>query len=140
MQVRSSGLVLGLILSLASLSSGASDLDATPALISDTQYSATFDQSRGSWMLIPPGAGVIMQQGFGACRDDRKISPGLWLVTRDAVGRVELVAPSVTPLPLGHPERVTLLACDSTDADGLHLPRALIEALVRDHGAVRIEG
>ena len=140
MQVLLKGLVTGFVVLATSMALGAATPAEQPALIVDSQYSASFDQGRGSWILVPPAGGVVMQQNVGRCRDDRAISPGLWLVTRDAVGRIELVAPSVTPLPAGHPERIPVLACDSSEADGLHLPRPLIDALLRDHGVVRIEG
>lgn len=140
MQVFLKHLVVGLAAVMPALALSASDLNEAPALVADTQYSAVFEQGRGSWLLVPPAGGVLTQQAVGHCRDDRPVAPGLWLVTRDAVGRVELVAPSVTPLPAGHPERIPLLACDSSEAYGLHLPRALIEQLARDHGVVRIDG
>jgi hypothetical protein len=110
-----------------------------PTLIAETQYTAVFTQSQDAWLLHPAAAGVLVRQEV-RCRDDAKIAPGLWLVTTDAVGRVELVAPSVTPLPPGHPDRVPLLACESSESGGLHLPRKLIETLARDHGSVRIDG
>ncbi len=139
MQVFLKHLVLGLASVLPSLALSATDLADAPAFIADTQYSAVFEQERGSWLLVPPAGGVLTHQGVGHCRDDQAIAPGLWLVTRDAVGLVELVAPSVTPLPAGHPDRIALLACDSSEAYGLHLPRALIEQLARDHGVVRVQ-
>jgi len=139
MQVFLKHLVLGLVTVMPSLALSASDLGDAPALIAETQYSAVFEQGRGTWLLVPPAGGVLSQQGVGHCRDDRPVAPGLWLVTRDAVGLVELVAPSVTPLPAGHPDRIPLLACDSSEAYSLHLPRALIEQLARDHGVVRVQ-
>ena len=99
-----------------------------PALISETQYTAVFTQTPGSWLLHPAAAGALMRLNVH-CRDDAAIAPGLWLVTTDAVGQVELVAPSVT-----------LLACDSAESGGLHLPAALIRTLVREHGVVRVDG
>ena len=140
MNVLKNALIVGLAALLPSLPIAAADLTDEPLLIVDTQYSAVFEQSRGTWLLIPPAAGVVMQQDGGHCRDDRPIAPGLWLIMRDALGRVELVAPSVTPLPAGHPDRITLLSCDSVESGGLHLPKQLIETLARDHGAVRING
>lgn len=140
MKVLLKSLVVGLAALLPSLPIVASDLADEPAFISDTQYSAVYEQGRGTWLLFPPAAGVVMQQGGGHCREDRAIAPGLWLITTDGAGRVELVAPSVTPLPAGHPDRIALLACDSVESGGLHLPRELIELLARDHGVVRING
>ena len=140
MNVLMKGLIVGLSALVPALSIAATDLTDEPLLIADTQYSAVYEQGRGTWMLIPPTAGVVMQQDGGRCREDRAIAPGLWLITRDASGRVELVAPSVTPLPAGHPDRIALLACDSVESGGLHLPKALIDVLARDHGAVLING
>ena len=110
-----------------------------PALISETQYTAVFTQTPGSWLLHPAAAGALMRLNVH-CRDDAAIAPGLWLVTTDAVGQVELVAPSVTVLPPRHPQRIPLLACDSAESGGLHLPAALIRTLVREHGVVRVDG
>ncbi|HWT14764.1 MAG TPA: hypothetical protein VN581_03185 [Patescibacteria group bacterium] len=110
-----------------------------PAFIAETQYTAVFTQSQRSWLLHPTTAGALMRQDV-RCRDDAPIAPGLWLVTTDAVGQVELVAPSVTPLPPGHSDRIPLLSCDSAASGGLHLPARLIETLAREHGAVRIDG
>lgn len=111
----------------------------TPLLIADTQYTAVFTQQDHAWSLRPMAAGAWVRLDV-RCRADASIAPGLWLVTTDAVGQVELVAPSVTPLPPGHPERVPLRACDAVASDGLHLPQRLIDTLARDHGAVRIDG
>ena len=110
-----------------------------PACIADTQYTAVFTQSQNAWLLHPAAAGALVRQDV-RCRDDAPVAPGLWLVTTDAVGQVELVAPSVTPLPPGHPDRIPLLACDSSVSGGLHLPAKLIQTLAREHGAVRIDG
>ena len=140
MKVLMNRLVVVLAAVMPMLTIAATDPVDDSALIAETQYSAVFEQARGSWLLYPPGAGVVMQQGVGNCREDQAIAPGLWLITHDAGGRVELVAPSVTPLPAGHPDRIVLLACDSAESGGLHLPRALIEVLARDHGVVRVNG
>ncbi|MBI2397290.1 MAG: hypothetical protein HYV17_05795 [Xanthomonadales bacterium] len=134
-------LVRRLVLSglFAALPAAAVEPADLPQLIADTQYTAVYTQADGSWLLQPPGAGLLVRQG-ARCRDDARIAPGLWLLTTDAVGQVELLAPSVTPLPPGHPERIPLLSCESSVSGGLHLPAALIQTLVREHGVVRIDG
>ena len=56
--------------------------------------------------------------------------------------RAELLAPSVTPLPAGHSDRVQLLACGER-GDGspaLAVPAELIEWLAARAGAVYIDG
>ncbi|MBL0028695.1 MAG: hypothetical protein IPO95_06380 [Rhodanobacteraceae bacterium] len=139
MSVLSAVRSLGLAALIAALPTAAQEVGDAPALISDTQYTAVFTQSQSSWLLHPAAAGALMRLDV-RCRDDAAIAPGLWLVTTDAVGQVELVAPSVTVLPPGHPERIPLLACDSAVSGGLHLPAKFIQTLAREHGAVRIDG
>ncbi|HQW80727.1 MAG: hypothetical protein IPF83_04585 [Rhodanobacteraceae bacterium] len=130
---------LGFVALIAALPVVAQEAGDAPALISETQYTAVFTQTPGSWLLHPAAAGALMRLNVH-CRDDAAIAPGLWLVTTDAVGQVELVAPSVTVLPPRHPQRIPLLACDSAESGGLHLPAALIRTLVREHGVVRVDG
>lgn len=139
MRVSSVVRAIGLAALAAALQVAATVPADEPAFIADTQYTAVYTQSQGSWLLHPAAAGALMRQD-ARCRDDAPVAPGLWLITTDAVGQVELVAPSVTPLPPGHPERIPLLACDSPASGGLHLPATLIRTLARDHGAVRIDG
>lgn len=139
MSVSSAVRSLGLAALFAALPTAAVETGESPALIIDTQYTAVYTQADGAWLLHPAAAGALMRQEV-RCREDQAIAPGLWLVTVDAVGQVELVAPSVTQLPPGHPDRIPLLACDSSGSGGLHLPRKLIETLARDHGVVRIDG
>ena len=140
MQFLLKALVVGLAAFLPRVSTATAEVLDEPALIADTQYSAVFTQGRGSWLLYPPGAGLVVAQEAGNCRNDQPIAPGLWLIARNSDGSIELVAPSVTPLPAGHPDRVALLACDSAESTGLHLPPALIELLAREHGVVRVDG
>ncbi|MBK7144352.1 MAG: hypothetical protein IPH76_03805 [Xanthomonadales bacterium] len=110
-----------------------------PQLIADTQYTAVYMQSDGSWLLQPPGAGLLVRQG-ARCRDDARIAPGLWLLTTDAVGQVELLAPSVTPLPPDTRSASRCCLANRVSAAASHLPAALIQTLLREHGAVRIDG
>lgn len=139
MRVSSVVRAIGLAVLTAMLPVAAAVPADEPAFIVDTQFTAVFSQSQSAWLLHPAAAGALVRQDV-RCRDDARVAPGLWLVTTDAVGQVELVAPSVTPLPPGHPERIPLLTCDSAVSGGLHLPAKLIQTLVREHGAVRIDG
>jgi hypothetical protein len=139
MSVLSAVRSLGLAALFAALPTAAVETGDAPVLINETQYTAVYTQGDGAWLLHPAAAGALVRQEV-RCRDDAPIAAGLWLVTVDAVGQVELVAPSVTQLPPGHPDRIPLLACDSAVSGGLHLPRKLIETLAREHGAVRIDG
>jgi hypothetical protein len=131
-----SSLWLALILSPLTLLATQTEADE-PALTSESQFTVDFDQSQGIWTLM----GADDQNhiaNVGRCREDRKLAEGLWLITRDQHGTVELVAPSVTRLAPGEPDRVLLTACDSSESSALHVPRDLIAQLVDQHGVVLI--
>ena len=75
MNVLMKGLLVGVSTLLPALSIAAMDPSDEPLLIADTQYSAVYEQSRGTWLLIPPAAGVVMQQGGGHCGEGWRRRP-----------------------------------------------------------------
>lgn len=114
-----------------------------PVFIAGGQYTATLDQRTRQWRLLPmDGRDVEVASPAGECTQGPAIPKGVWLVTRNVKGRPELLAPSVTPLPAGHSDRVQLLACGES-GDGspsLAVPPELIEWLSARAGAVYIDG
>ena len=114
-----------------------------PVFIAGGQYTATLDQRTHHWRLLPMDSqDVDIAPPAQECAQGAAIPRGVWLVTRNARGRPELLAPSVTPLPAGHSDRVQLLACGET-GDGspaLAVPAELIDWLAARAGAVYIDG
>ncbi len=109
----------------------------------DGQYTATLDQNSQHWRLLPhEGQDVEMFSPARRCANDKPIPQGVWLVTRDNLGRPELLAPSVTELPAGHPDRVQLLACGEpgNGKPALAAPQILIDLLSERTGAIYVGG
>jgi hypothetical protein len=109
----------------AALSAGA-PADATaayePVYITDGQFTATLEQHSHTWHLQPlRGDEVDIVDHARDCGSTRPIPHGLWYVSQDDHGRAQLVAPSVTPLPQGYPQHVTLKACGDKAGDGVVL-------------------
>ena len=73
-----------------------------------------------------------------ACRAGPTPPPGLWLLSQDANGRPQLVAPSATPLPAGHPGRIALVGCGDAEAGALVVPDALADWLKQHSGAIYV--
>lgn len=108
-----------------------------PVYIPGSQYSAVLHQSRGVWQLLPAeGANLLV--GSDACHSARRVPVGLWLLTRDAQGRPELVAPSATALPRGVADHVPLRRCDAAGKTDLAVPQPMIDLLVAGTGAVYV--
>ena len=137
---------LPLILALAAMSLSAAASTARPAFPADTaipgfapggQYTASFDQSHNRWRL-QPADGQDVEIDTGACATGSMIPTGVWLVVRDARGRPELLAPSVTPLPAGAPDRIALRNCEEATGRAIAVPRALLEILGERTGAVYV--
>jgi hypothetical protein len=106
-----------------------------------TRYSAVLSRSQGAWRLLPAGGGDIHLRVSPDCGAGAELPRGLWLMTRDADGRPELVAPSATPLPAGHPGHVRLVDCDRPIADGeaaMALPPGLVQWLEHRSGAIYV--
>jgi hypothetical protein len=137
---------LPLTLALAVMSLSAAASTARPAFPADTaiagfapgsQYTASFDQSHNRWRL-QPADGQDVEIDTGACATGSMIPTGVWLVVRDARGRPELLAPSVTPLPAGAPDRIALRNCEEASGRAIAVPRALLEILGERTGAVYV--
>lgn len=115
---------------------------AGPALILDTQYTAVWRQTADRWQWLPLDGRDLDVATEAHCADAAAVPPGLWLLARDDEGRLELLAPSVTPLPPGHADRVALRrGCDAdgADASALALPQTVFDWLANNVGVVRID-
>lgn len=112
--------------------------DAGPVFTAASQYTAVYRQSQGQWRILP-ATGQDLAIATGDCPAGRAIPAGLWLVTRDDDGRVQLLAPSATALPDGASDTVAVRACDQAEAGALRLPQPLIDLLASESGAVLVE-
>lgn len=118
----------------------ASEVSTLQVFSEGSQYTAVLQQSSGDWRLTPAhGQNLRIQAEEADCGTGNPLLPrGIWLLTRDADGGIGLLAPSVTALPPGHPERVPLHDCDAPDTPGptLRLSRPLLEWIAQSSGAV----
>jgi hypothetical protein len=110
--------------------------------VAGSQYSAVLSQADRSWRLLPlDGADVELHMAGAPCAASARLARGVWLVSRDAAGRLELVAPSTTALAQDAPARVALVACGDADArtPAVVAPRVLVDWLATSTGAVYAE-
>jgi hypothetical protein len=112
--------------------------DTGPVFNAGSQYTAVYRQSRGQWQILP-ATGQDLAIATGDCATGNVIPKGVWLVTRDDAGRVQLLAPSTTELPAGASDTIAVRACDQAEPDALVLPQPLIDLLASDAGAVLVE-
>jgi hypothetical protein len=112
--------------------------DAGPVFNAGSQYTAVYHQAQGQWQILP-ATGQDLAVATGDCATGSVHPKGVWLVTRDAEGRVQLLAPSTTELPAGAADTIAVRACDQPEADALVLPQPLIDLLASDAGAVLID-
>ena len=112
--------------------------DAGPVFNAGSQYTAVYHQARGQWQILPL-TGQDLAIDTGSCATGTVPPKGVWLVSRDDAGRVQLVAPSSTPLPAGAPDTLAVRNCDEPQAGALVLPQPLIDLRAADAGAVLIE-
>jgi len=128
------------VAALAAAAAQAKPRAADPVFVAGSQYSAVLSQADRSWRLLPlDGADVELRAGGGAsCASSAPLARGVWLVTRDESGRLELVAPSSTALAAGAPTHVALVACGDADArsPAVVAPRVLVDWLGSSAGAV----
>ena len=112
--------------------------DTGPVFNAGSQYTAVYRQSRGEWQILP-ATGQDLAIDTGDCATGAVHPKGVWLVSRDDAGRVQLVAPSTTELPAGAADTIAVRACDQAEPDALVLPQPLIDLLAADTGAVLID-
>ncbi len=132
--------VVGALLLSVGLAAPAQDIeDAGPVYVAGGQYTASLEQTAGTWQLLPLNGEDRSVQADN-CTQSVYLPSGVWLINRDIRGRPELIAPSTTSLPNGLRDRVKLVACDAppTREAALRAPRELVTWLTENTGAVRI--
>ena len=112
--------------------------DAGPVFTAGSHYSAVYRQSSGRWQILP-ATGQDLVIDTGDCATGVRHPEGVWLVSRDDQGRVQLVAPSTTVLAPGQADTIAVRSCDQPGDQALVLPQPLIDLLAADTGAVLID-
>jgi hypothetical protein len=133
---RISILIASLLLSSTAFSA---QLDSRPVYQAGSQYTAVLNSANAQWRLLPNDGQDFAIQLDDNCRSSSKIPTGLWLLTRDANGQAELLAPSQTVLPDGHSGRVSVVGCDDEQSNAVAVPASLIEWLANNTGAIYVE-
>jgi hypothetical protein len=95
----------------------------------DGSYSAILSDAGTRWRLFDV-SGAVSAVDVQGCGTPFRIPPGLWLLSRDRSGGVQLLAPSATVLPPGHRGIIEVRACgEANSSQTLQLPAALIATL-----------
>ena len=117
----------------------AGDIETAPVYQDGSQYTAVLDSQNAQWRLLPGDGQDFAIQLDQSCQSSEPVPAGLWLLTRDADGKPELLAPSQTVLPAGHSGHIAVVACNEEQANGLAVPASLIEWLSANTGAVYVK-
>jgi hypothetical protein len=125
-----------ILLSNAALSS---EHDGNSVYQAGGQYTATLNSANSQWRLLPSDGQDFTIQLDRNCHSSAVIPPGLWLFTRDANGKPELLAPSQTVLPAGHRGYVPVVDCVDKRDGALPIPASLIEWLGNNTGAIYVK-
>lgn len=115
------------------------DIDNAPVYQPGSQYTAVLNHINSEWRLLPSDGQDFAIQLDAGCHSATAIPAGLWLLTRDADGKPELLAPSQTVLPAGHSGHIPVVACSDEQNTGLALPASLIQWLGDNTGAIYVE-
>ena len=116
-----------------------SEPDTGPVYQAGGEYTAVLNAGNSQWRLLPSDGQDFAIQLDKSCQSSISVPVGLWLLTRDAAGKPELLAPSQTILPPGHSGHISVVACDDEQGTGLALPASLIEWLSDNTGAVYVD-
>jgi hypothetical protein len=110
------------------------------------QYSAVFEQTAHHWRLLPldghgEGYDVEVTEHAAVCGRGAHIPHGVWVVSRNASGHTQLVAPSTTSLPLGFPEQLELRSCGdrTASANAFLIPNAVLDWIEFNVNSVLID-
>lgn len=133
---RISTLMASILLSGAALSA---EIDNNPVYQAGSQYTAVLNSINSQWRLLPSDGQDFAIQLDNHCHSSTAIPAGLWLLTRDADGKPELLAPSQTVLPAGHSGHIPVVSCSDDQNNALALPASLIQWLGDNTGAIYVE-
>ncbi len=129
---------LATLLASLFLSAAAHSAELSPVYQAGSQYTAVLNTQHAQWHLVPRVRHDFDLPLEQACHSTVLVPPGLWLLTRDSDGHPELLAPSQTPLPMGHSGHIAIIAC-TDNGNGLAVPAKLIEWLNNNTGAIYVE-
>lgn len=116
-----------------------SRLPEKPVYFEGGQYSAALAQGARQWRLQPL-AGNDVEVTDRACINRTHVPDGVWLVSRDAAGKLQLLAPSSTLLPAGYPEQIELRACgDPGSGLALQVPPVVLAWIENNVNSVLID-
>ena len=110
-----------------------------PQYIFDGQYTAELQQHDRRWRLLPlRGEEVDVATN---CANGTALPAGLWYVTPDSSGKLQLEAPSVTALPDGFPQRIALRGCGEAGdtRTTLFVPAQALEWIGANAGTVLVD-
>lgn len=113
-----------------------------PQYIFDGQYTAALQQHAHQWHLLPlRGEALEVSDTAAHCADNTAVPNGLWFVTQDGAGKLQLIAPSVTRLPAGFPDTVALRACGepADTRTTLFVPDQALNWIASNAGTVLID-
>jgi hypothetical protein len=133
---RISTLIASVLLTCTAFSS---EFENAPVYQAGGQYTAVLNAQNAEWRLLPSDGQDFAIQLDKNCASSAVIPAGLWLLTRDADGKPELLAPSQTALPADHSGHIPVVSCADVASSGLALPASLIEWLGNNTGAVYVE-
>lgn len=103
------------------------------------EYTAVLNTDNSQWQVLPSDGQDFAIQLRDNCHSNVKVPTGLWLLTRDADGKPELLAPSQTVLPEGHIGRIAIVGCDENNDQAIGVPASVIEYLSGNTGAVYVK-
>lgn len=117
---------------------------ATPAshFRAALDYGARFSAERNDWQVYRADGRRLHVLADSDCQNDQGPPNGLWMLTRNASGHPELLAPSALNLPVGHSGHVALLSCEAPaqagDGEVLRVPSELLGWLADNTGTVYV--
>jgi hypothetical protein len=133
-------LIIGAALSSNAIAANAADDESI--YFDGGQYTAVFEQNAHHWRLLPmEGEDVDVTERASVCASGTHIPHGVWVVSRDASGRPQLIAPSTTILPPGFPEQLQLRACgdNTANASALLVPDVVLDWIESNVNSVMID-
>ena len=114
-------------------------LPQKPVYFDGGQYSASLSQNARQWRLQPLD-GNDVEVIDRACMNRSHVPDGVWLVSHDAEGHLQLLAPSTTILPTGYPEQIALRACGEAGTDtALQVPPVVLTWIENNVNSVLID-